>query len=345
MAADGRPVEAEETAPNGRILVVDDEEGIRHIVRFTLRDEGFAVFEAANGEEALGVVEEVCPDLIVLDVMMPGIDGYTVMERLRSSNLHRGLPVIMLSALTEDDQVWKGWRSGVDWYLTKPFDPNDLAAAVHRLLGTTPPPRDEQPVARAQGFLVAGQGTAPQEGDPVVDCLLACIRAHSPSRAARSERVARLAFDLGRSLEWVLATPPAPHWMVLFDIGYLGVPADILGAPQSLTSEEMEVVRGHSMMGARILSHHPDFSRAAEVAATHHERFDGTGYPFGLAGVEIPLLGRVMAVADAFDAMTHDRPFRAAKTSAEAVAELRKGAGTQFDPDVIEMLTRADEAP
>jgi cyclic di-GMP phosphodiesterase len=320
----------------GSVVIADDDESIREIVSVTLGDEGFQMLQAKDGAEALRMVSELDPSLLILDVMMPEIDGFEVMEELRGSERFRTLPVIMLSALGDDENIWRGWRSGISWYLTKPFEPDDLASTVHRLLGTT----SQRIVGQADS-----QGPEPihwqgetHQPDPVVEALLACVKARSPLIAERSERVARMAFDLSRSLKFFPPRVPPPLWIVLFDIGYIGVPDTVLGARRPLSAEEIKVVQGHTSLGTAILARHPDLAAAAEVAGTHHERFDGTGYPLRLAGDEIPLFARVVAVVDAFDAMTHDRPYRQALSPPQAVQRLREGAGTQFDPDIVDVL-------
>jgi putative two-component system response regulator len=311
-------------------VVADDEESIRFIVADSLSAEGFEVFEAVDGEDAIEVIEKAEPHLIVLDLMMPRLDGYGVMEEVR--RVRPDLPVLMLSALSRDEPVWKAWQSGIDWYMTKPFDLDELVKAAHRLLGTIPgEPGERAPIA-----------IEPPVGDPAelaANLLVACLRARSPAIAERSERVARMAVDMMAQLKLSIPEPAHLSQIVLFDLGYVGVPDEVLGAGRSLSPEELRLVRSHALLGESIMTGHPDLSLAASLAATHHEWFDGSGYPNGLAGEQIPIISRVLAVADAFDAMTHPRPFRETLDAHEAMRRLSLGAGKQFDPEILRGLT------
>ncbi len=285
----------------------------------------------------------VRPDLVLLDLMMPHLDGYEVMRRLAPltpAGTH--LPVIVLTADTNPDTRRRALASGATDFLTKPFDVVEVALRVRNLLQVRKLAQSlEGQVRERTRDLEAARVE-------VVERLAAAAEYRDDDTGQHTRRVgdlaARIAAALGRPADEVetlrLAAP-------LHDVGKIGVPDSILMKPGRLTPDEFAVMKTHAAIGGRILAgaRFPLLLTAEAVARTHHERWDGTGYPAGLAGEAIPLAGRVVAVADVYDALTHARPYKAAWSPADAADEIRRQAGTQFDPAVVAAFLRGVPSP
>ena len=322
-------------SPNGlRILVVDDEEpNVDLVVRLLRRDGHTDVTGTTDATEALELAALEPPDLVVLDLHMPGLDGYAVLERLPA-----GTPVLVLTADVTREAKERALTLGASDFLTKPFDVIEASLRMRNLLATrSATVQLEDTVRRRTAQLDAARLE-------VLDRLALAAEYRDDDTREHTRRVgaraARLAARLGVDAVQVdLIGQAAP----LHDVGKLGVSDAILLKPGPLDEDERTRMQAHTEIGRRILagSSSPVLRLAEEIAHTHHERWDGTGYPRRLAGEAIPLAGRIVAVADVFDALTHVRPYKPAWPAQRAYGELCAPAGRQFDAAVVDAFAVA----
>jgi len=336
------------------ILVVDDTPDNLSLVSSLLRDD-YTVKVANNGEKALKVVDATAPpDLILLDVMMPGIDGHEVCRRLKSDPKTRDIPVIFLTARADVEDERKGFELGAVDYVTKPINPPTLLGRVKAQLGlkvATDFLRDqndslEDEVAKRTQELISIQdvtilamaslaetrdsetGNHIQRTQHYVKVLAEQLRAHPRFSAFLTDQNIMMLFK------------SAP----LHDIGKVGIPDRILLKPARLDADEFEIMKGHAALGCEAIVHaektlgvQVEFLRIAkEIAMSHHERWDGSGYPEGLSGEAIPVSARLMALADVYDALISRRVYKSEMPHEQAVATILKGRGTHFDPDMLD---------
>ena len=300
------------------ILVAEDNVDIMEVMRDVLETEGYRVTCAPNGRDALRAFERETPDLIVSDVMMPHLDGFGLLKAVRAHPSGAAVPFLFLSARTENTATSQARVLGADDYLFKPFDADDLTLAVAaKLARRRAVERFDTRAAHLQTVLM----------------LANTIEARDRNTRGHVERVQRTAMALARALNWDdEALAVLEFGALLHDIGKLVVSRTILNKPEPLTTAEWEVLRRHPEDGAHMLAGVDHLRGAVPYVLFHHERWDGTGYPHGRCGTGIPIEGRLLAVVDAYDAMTSERPYRPARTPAEACAEIRRLAGKQFDP-------------
>ncbi|WP_322507117.1 HD domain-containing phosphohydrolase [Anaerolinea sp.] len=311
-----------------RILLVEDDSSLLEVVRDILSDAGYHVTTATNGEEALQAFRQAHPDLILSDIMMPVMDGFQLLETVRQMEAGMLVPFIFLSARTERYDTSYARRLGADDYLFKPFSAEELLTAVEARL-----------CRREQISLFSTREAHLQ----TVTMLASAIEERDVTTSGHVDRVRSLALEFSDYLGW---SPELKMILeigaLLHDIGKIIVPEQILNKPAPLTAEEMEVMKRHPASGARILQGVSHLAPAAPYILYHHERWDGKGYPHGLKGEEIPIEGRFLALVDAFDAMTSDRPYRKGLPRERAMQIIRENLGTQFDPDLgqrfLEML-------
>jgi putative two-component system response regulator len=328
---------------SGRILIVDDEaDNVTALVRI-LEQEGYEnVLGITDPREALATLASFKPDLLVLDLRMPHTDGFAILEALAEGppvEVH--LPVLVLTANIRLDTRERALSAGARDFVAKPFEPSEVLLRIRNLLETRLLHLRLQETNRRLEERVRTRTRDLHEAQ--YEILMRLARAaeyRDDATGHHAQRVGDLAASLLRrlgasDLEVELIRAAA----TLHDVGKIGIPDAILMKPGALTPEEYAVIRSHVDIGERILSgsRFPILRMAAEIAGTHHERWDGDGYR-GLKGEAIPLVGRVVAVADAFDSLTHHRPYHRAVTPHEAVDRLAEASGTHFDPEVIEAL-------
>jgi putative two-component system response regulator len=326
-----------------RVLVVDDEPNIRGVLVRALARTNYQIVEAPSGEAALEVFSRDGVDVVLSDLQMPGMSGLDLLREVKSLDDTVGF-VVLTGAGTVQDTI-QALRLQADEYLLKPFNLEEVALAVDRALRHRRLVLENRYYQRHLEELVTEQ--AGQLEDMFIDALLSlanAIEARDGYTRGHVERVTRYAVAIGTELGlspeqlrnlWVGA--------LLHDVGKIGIPDTILQKPGALTAEEYEVIKRHPGIGAAIMERSA-FLRPALPGVLHHqERWDGTGYPLGLAGEDIALAGRILSVADTFDAIVTTRPYRRKRSAREAVDELCRHAGTQFDPAVVEALIRAME--
>jgi putative two-component system response regulator len=302
-----------------RILVVEDDASLRALLSTLLEREGFDVITATDGEAGLRAVAEHEPDVLVLDVGLPRLDGLEVTRRLRAKRETRTLPVILVTARASIDDMVAGLDAGADDFIGKPFKRPELLARV----------RSAVRMRRA----TLGMETA----QSVVAALANAVEAKDLVTEEHCERLALVAASLGQRLGLGVDEREAiTYGALLHDVGKIGVPEAILSKPGPLTEDEWVVLRRHPEIGERICRPLGLSRQFSPIVRHHHEHWDGEGYPDRLRGEAIPIGARIVGLADAFDAMTHDRPYRPALSIAVALDELRRHAGRQFDPDLVE---------
>jgi putative two-component system response regulator len=306
-------------ARSPRILVVEDDLSIRVLLTALLEREGFDVVIATDGVAGLAAVEAHDPDVVLLDVGLPRLDGLEVTRRLRANRATRALPVILLTARVSIDDMVAGLDAGADDFIAKPFQRPELLARV----------RSGLRMRRA----VLGMETA----QAVVTALANAVEAKDLVTEQHCERLAVVAARLCERLGLGVDEREAiTYGALLHDVGKIGVPESLLSKPGPLNEDEWVVLRRHPEIGERICRPLGLSYSFAPIVRHHHERWDGSGYPDGLRGEAIPIGARIVALGDAFDAMTHDRPYRGAFSEAHAVDELRRQSARQFDAGLIE---------
>ena len=347
-------------ATGGDILIVDDTAANLQLLSGMLKGQGYRTRLAKSGAAALRAAASQPPDLILLDIMMPEMDGYEVCRRLKADAELRGIPVIFLSALGETEDKVKAFAAGGADYVTKPFQFDEVRARVETHLGLR---RLQVEVERYNREL---QTLVREQVKEIADSQMATIFALAKLAESRDD-------ETGRHLEHVqilcglLAEKMrgrAPHAETvddafidniihaspLHDIGKVGIHDDILLKPGRLTVEEFEIMKTHTVLGAATLEavmkeypHNAFVEMGILIARSHHERWDGTGYPDGLVGEAIPLCARIMSVVDVYDALRSPRCYKAAVPHQKSCNIILKNSGTQFDPKVIEAFSSLQE--
>ncbi len=290
-----------------RILIVDDEALIRQLLEDDLVSQGYQVVTAQDGEEAMEKVAAEPPDLILLDVMMPKLDGYEVCRRLKSDPRTILIPVVMVTSLQATPERIKGIEAGADDFLTKPFNEQELMTRVRSLLR----------LKRHTDEL--------ENAETVLFTLALSIEAKDPYTNGHCGRLSRYSVALGRALGLSPDYLKALHrGGILHDLGKIGVPDAILLKPGPLTPLERAVIQSHPVIGERICAPLKSLSLVLPIIRHHHERWDGSGYPDGLAGEAIPLTARILQVADIYDAFTTQRPYKPAYSREQAFTIMRE---------------------
>lgn len=305
-----------------KLLLVDDEPTNLQVLRQILQDD-YRLFFAKDGDKALELAARERPELILLDVMMPGMTGYEVCTRLKQDEMTAATPVIFVTALADVDDEARGFEVGAVDYITKPVSPAIVRARVRTHLSLVRV--DELKSTRLQ--IVQRLGLAAEYKDNETG--LHVIRMSHYSRV--------LALAAGFS---ELAADDLLNAAPMHDVGKIGIPDAILQKNGKLDDAEWVVMRSHAQIGAEIIGEHPSglLQMARSIALTHHEKWDGSGYPNGLKGEEIPLAGRIVAIADVFDALTSVRPYKPAWSVAETLELLRRESGKHFDPHLVELF-------
>ena len=340
-----------------RILLVDDNPTNLQVLVGTLEGRGYNLLIAKNGESALTIVRKARPDLILLDIMMPGIDGFEVCRRLKADPATQEIPVIFLSALGETTDKVHGLDLGAADYITKPFQPEEVIARVNTQLTIYGLKKDlalrneelrdmnenlERKVAeRSQQLLKSREG--------VIFGMAKLTEARDGDTGKHLERICRYVDILARKMSksdpeldenWIntVAMTAALH-----DIGKVGIPDAVLLKPGRLTDDERKIMEDHPAIGGDALLEmrdhwgaSPFLARAIEITLGHHEKWDGSGYPFGVTGKAIALAARLVALADVYDALTCKRVYKDAMTHDKVRQIIIEESGKHFDPKVVE---------
>jgi putative two-component system response regulator len=323
------PIPSEPEAPI--VLVVEDDRANRVLLTHLLERAGYRPVTAEDGPSGLAAAFEIAPDVVLLDIGLPGMDGLEICRRLRADPRTVALPVVLLTGRTSVDDVVAGLDAGADDFLSKPFHEAELLARL----------RSARRLALVMAEMEGAQG--------VVAALANAVEAKDAITEHHCQRLAGLAHLLATAAELDPANIKAVVFgALLHDIGKIGVSDLILKKPSRLTPEEWVEMRRHPIIGEQICRPLASSREFAPIVRHHHERWDGLGYPDRLQGDEIPIGARIVGIVDAYDAITHDRPYREARSPEKAIAVLGIDAGRQFDPGLVErfaaMVAREDLA-
>jgi putative two-component system response regulator len=328
------------TAPTGeKILIVDDEKIVRRSLNKCLTRNGFSCGEASDAREALENLKKEPADLVILDIMMPGTSGSELLPQIKSS--YPDTAVVMATAVVEPDTIIKCMKNGAQDYITKPFDINELVANIQMVLKK----RHLELHLKEKRLVLEGK-VEEQSRElqklfiDAIESLVSALEAKDKYTAGHSRRVTKIAVDSGRILGLDGEELENLRWAALLhDIGKIGIDSTVQNKPGTLTPTEYDYILTHCSIGPGIVEPLVN-AKIVEVIRHHHDSYDGSGPKQKVRGDEIPLGARILAVADSFDAMTSDRPYRPAMTAAKAIAEIKKCAGTQFDPAVVKAFLK-----
>ena len=326
-----------------RILVVDDEEAIREIVASMLTAAGYTCKQAGSGMEALATLTSGEHfELMLSDLMMADLDGIGLLERTKEK--YPDMPVVMVTAVHDISVALAAIRNGAYDYLLKPFEREQLLNTVSRALenrrlkveNRTYQTNLESLVAARTDQLQAALEELKRSYDITLEVLGEALDYKDRETEGHSKRVTAytmaIASRMGIPKEQIEVIARGAF---LHDIGKMAIPDNILNKPGKLTPEEVSIMREHCYLGYKLVLKIPVLKEAAEIVYSHQERFDGSGYPRGMKGEDIPLGARIFSVADTLDAITSDRPYRPKQTMQAARAEIKRCSGTQFDPEVV----------
>ena len=323
------------------ILVVDDDFMNLRVVEYILKDE-FEVIGVNSGEECLSYIQKNVPDMILLDLYMPDMNGFEVLERMKSDDRYKDIPVIFLTADDDKQTEVKGFQAGALDFVTKPFIDEIVRQRVNRLMELSRLQKHLEKEVRHQTAKVEErQRRIEQMSLQAVQTLARTIDAKDAYTNGHSYRVAEYSVLLAQELGWTEEeVEHLRHAALLHDIGKISIPDSVLNKPMKLTNEEYNVIKSHAAKGGEILKFITAIPGADLVARHHHERYDGTGYPDGLRGDQIPKSARIVAIADAYDAMNSRRIYRKNLSEEIIRGELVNGIGTQFEPEAVEAFIR-----
>ena len=324
------------------ILVVDDDPVNRHLISKILKDEGYQISEAESGAVALANVKRALPDIILLDVMMPGMNGFDLTRMLKADSLSEGVPIIIVTALDDTKSRETGLLLGAEEYINKPVQSLELKTRVRNLLQLKLANNILQDHNAVLQVEVQRRSRELQSSfEESLYMLLRAAEFRDTETGAHIRRISYytkhlaslLGMDQGFCDTIFLASP-------MHDIGKIGIPDEILLKQGELEPYEWEIMKKHTIIGAEILAggNSPFVKMAEEIALSHHERWDGTGYPYGLSDENIPVTARIMALCDVYDALRSKRPYKTAFEHQKAVDIIRDGDGhikcTRFDPRI-----------
>jgi putative two-component system response regulator len=319
-----------------RILVVDDNKIALTVARNALVQSGYDVVTATDGHEALAVLRGGSCRLVISDWDMPQMNGIELCRAIRSEDLSGYVYVILLTGHNLPEQKVEGLRSGADDFITKPFNPSELVARIQtaeRILSI-----------ETRDVTIFAMARLAESRDPETGAHLERVRSYSRMLAQHLSRIEKFRAEINKEyVRLIYLTSP------LHDIGKVGIPDCVLLKPGTLNDREFEIMKSHTTLGAETLDAAlRQFPRVKflqmgrDIAACHHERFDGTGYPQGLAGESIPLCARIVAVADVYDALTSKRVYKEAIAHEVARSMIVQGAGTHFDPDIVNAFVQTE---
>jgi putative nucleotidyltransferase with HDIG domain len=347
VISDGEAQAIAKSQRPARILVVDDEDHVRSMIAATLERHGYDVLVANGGRDALETLEHNAFDLVLTDIVMQDGNGIVLLDRIRGQQPN--LPVVMVTAIHDISVAIDSMRRGAYDYLLKPFEREHLLTTVFRALEHRQALQKshnyqlnlEQVVRARTEMLRQAMEDLEHSYDITLEALGDALDLKDSETEGHSKRVTAYTIALSRAM----GIAPAEIKVIargafLHDIGKMAIPDDILRKPGPLTQEEQAVMREHCTRGFHILRKIPFLNEAAEIVFSHQEHYDGSGYPTGLRGGEIPIGARIFAIADTLDAITSDRPYRKANSFDAARQEILRCSGTQFDPSVVEVFLK-----
>ena len=309
-----------------KILLVEDDDALRMMTSLYLETEGYEVEAVENGQLAIEAFNSQLPDLIVSDIAMPEMNGFELLEAIRAHETGTGMPFLFVSAFSERENVTRARRLGVDDYLFKPFEVEDLRDAIEIRLARR---RAVKQVDTREAHL------------QTVTILANSIEARDAYTGGHITRVGHYARSLAQALEWDQNSLVVLDFgAILHDVGKIAIPDHILNKPGKLDLEEEEIMHSHTELGTNLLKEITHLQAALPYVLYHHERWDGMGYPHQLSEEEIPMEGRLLAIVDAFDAMTTDRPYRKGMPKELALKRLQLDSCAHFDPVMVDVFVK-----
>ena len=315
---------------NEKILIVEDNDLLREGLREMLTYEGFSVETARDGEEAINQMATLIPEVIVSDIAMPLMDGFEFYNQVRSRPELITVPFIFLTARSEPSDFLESRNLGVDDYLVKPISREELVTVIRSRLDRT---RQVQMAQVQQAYQAS------------LSALANAIEMRSPDTRGHVERIVETALVLAKMLGWSERNMVALRFgAILHDIGKIHIPASILNKQDPITKAEWAEIHRHPITGAEMIRGIPLLTGAVSIVRAHHERWDGSGYPDGLAGNSIPEGARILAVSDAFNVMINPQPYHPCRSPEEAYQEILLLSGSNYDPKVITAFKKAWES-
>ncbi len=315
-----------------QILIIDDEPIALDALEGLLSGESYDLHFAENGFDGLLKATSIQPDVILLDVMMPKMDGFEVCRRIRANPDIQTIPILLITALDDRDSLLSGLRAGADDFITKPFDSLELLV---RLQGVTRLNRFRR-IAEQRAQIEKMHAELLRSYDKTIEGWSEALDLRDKETEGHTQRVTTRTLELaqkvgirGESLDHIR------RGALLHDVGKLGIPDAVLLKPGRLTEEEWVIMRTHPVLAYKWLSGIDFLAPALDIPYCHHERWDGSGYPRGLKGEEIPLAARIFALVDVWDAITSERPYRHPMPRLEAIEAIASQAGKHFDPSLV----------
>jgi len=337
---------------DARILIIDDKEINISLLEGMLSEAGYtSILGLTDPRETFDFYESFCPDLILLDINMPHLNGYQVMEKLQILAQDDYVPILVLTGQDDDETRIRSLTLGAKDFLLKPFDQLEALTRIKnmlevRLLHNKIKEQNEVLELKVVERTLELQGTSDELEKTRLDIIrrLGMAAEHRDQQTgAHILRMSYMCYELAKSIGWnesklnlILHASP------MHDLGKIGIPDNILLKAGKLNESEWKTMKKHPSLGGKMLEGDNSslITMARTIALTHHEHWDGKGYPLGLKGKEIPLEGRICAIADVFDALTSERPYKEAWTVKEALQEIIEGSGTQFDPELVNQMTK-----
>lgn len=325
---------------NYKILIVDDTPENVQVLGRILSDENFELIIAVNGLDALKAVDKVKPDLILLDILMPKLDGFETCKKLKASELTKDIPIIFLTAKVEPEDVSRGFELGAVDYIAKPFNIPELIARVNTHLEIKNLRNNlERTVEQRTIELRSTFKQLKKSHFEIINRLGLAAEFRDNETGTHLTRMSQYCAIVGKAMElsdeqnYLLVSSSVMH-----DVGKIGIPDNILLKPGKLTDDEFDIIKKHTTLGCKLLSGIDSdlLKKAEKIALTHHEKYNGNGYPNGLVGDEIPIEGRIVAVCDVFDALTSIRPYKKAWDVERVVKLITSEKGQHFDPYVVD---------
>ncbi len=330
---------------NCKILLVDDTKINIDILVQALKG-NYHLGVALSGQKAIDYIKSNQVDLILLDILMPGMDGFEVCKRLKADKKTRDIPIIFITAMDDPGHKTRGFESGAVDYITKPFDITEVKARIKNQLTL----KTAQEALKNQNLILdekVRERTRELEETQVevIDRLVMASEYRDEETANHIKRMSKYCEVMGKGAGLsdkecsILSMASTMH-----DIGKIGIPDNILLKPGKLTSNEKEIMKTHTSIGSRLLAGSQSLllQTAEGIALTHHENWDGGGYPKGIEGEDIPLYGRINCICDVFDALISERPYKNAWTIEKSVKEINAGDGTQFDPHLVRIFNELE---
>lgn len=319
-----------------KILIIDDEPVVRNALEALLATEEYVLSFARDGMEGLSLATTLLPDAILLDVMMPKMNGFEVCKAIRSMQALSEVPILLITALDDRNSRIEGLRAGADDFITKPFDGIELLARLHGITKLNRYRRiaeQRRELEQLHKELLMSYEKTIEGWSNALDLRDEETEGHTQRVTAKTVKLAQLIGIGEEQLNHIR------RGALLHDVGKLGIPDSILLKPGKLTDGEWEIMRRHPVHAYTWLVQIPYLQLALDIPYCHHEKWDGTGYPRGLKGEEIPLAARIFAIIDVWDAITSDRPYRKAMEHEDALRYIIEQSGKHFDPNIVELFT------